>query len=85
MISNVIKIKLKELVNERGKSLYAVAKETGISYNTLHKIGKSDVQSMSFDVLEKLCLNLDCTASDLLEVEKSDGKAGRPKKETDKE
>jgi len=70
MISSVVKVKLKELLKDRNKSLYAVAKETGISYNTLHKINKNDVQSMSFDVLEKICLNLDCTPNDLLEFGK---------------
>ena len=70
MISNVVKVKLKELLKEREKSLYSLARETGISYNTLHKINKNNVQSMSFDVLEKICLNLDCQASDLLVIEK---------------
>ncbi len=70
MISTVVKVKLKELLKDRNKSLYAVAKETGISYNTLHKINKNDVQSMSFDVLEKICLNLNCTPNDLLEFGK---------------
>jgi putative transcriptional regulator len=65
----VIKVKLKELLKEKDKSLLSLAKETGISYNTLHKIKKNDVQSMSFDVLEKICKNLNCSASDLLEVD----------------
>jgi putative transcriptional regulator len=65
----VIKIKLKDLLKERGKTLYSIAKETGISYNTLHKIGKNDVQSMSFDVLEKICKSLNCKPNDLLEIE----------------
>ncbi len=69
MISNVIKVKLKELLKDRKKSLYAVAKETGVSYNTLHKINKSDVQSISFSVLEKICRNLDCKPNDLLELQ----------------
>lgn len=69
MISNVVKIKLKELLKERDKTLLSLAKETGISYNTLHKIKKSDVKSISFDVLEKICLNLKCSASDILAIE----------------
>ena len=70
MISNVIKIKLDELLKERGKSLYAVAKETGVAYNQLSKIKKGTVRSISFDVMEKLCLALECKPNDLFELEK---------------
>ncbi len=68
MISNVIQIKLNSLLKEQGKSLYSLAKETGISYNALWKISKGKVQGITFDVLEKICLNLKCDPSDLLEI-----------------
>jgi putative transcriptional regulator len=71
MISNVIRIKLDELLEARGKSLYAVAKETGVAYNALSKIKKNDVRSISFDVMEKLCISLDCKPNDLFEIESS--------------
>lgn len=70
MIANVITVKLEKMVKAKGKSLYAVAKETGISYNTLFNIKKGEVTSISFDVLEKLCDNLKCTPNDLLAIEK---------------
>ena len=70
MISNVIRIKLDDLLKAKGKSLYAVAKETGIAYNALSKIKKGTVRSISFDVMEKLCLSLGCKPNDLFEVEK---------------
>jgi hypothetical protein len=37
MISNVIKIKLEQLLKEKNKTLYAVAKETGVAYNENQK------------------------------------------------
>jgi putative transcriptional regulator len=70
MLSNVIKVQLKELLKARNKSLYALAKETGITYQQLHKINKSEVSAMSFDILEKLCENLNCTPNDLLAIKK---------------
>ena len=66
----VIQIKLNELLKAKGKSLYALAKETGISYNALWKISNGKVQGITFDVLEKICKNLGCNAGDLLEIEK---------------
>jgi putative transcriptional regulator len=66
MISSVIKVKLKELLKEKDKTLLSLANETGISYNTLHRIKERKVQSISFDVLEKICVNLGCQTKDLL-------------------
>lgn len=68
MIANVITVKLKDLADEKEISLFAIAKQTGISYNTLFNIKEGKVKSMSFDVLEKLCKNLACTPNDLLEI-----------------
>ena len=68
MIDNVIKIQLDHLLETRGKSLYALAKETGIAYAQLSKIKKGTVRSISFDVMERLCLNLDCKPNDLFEI-----------------
>ena len=70
MLGEVIKIKLNSLLKAQGKTLYSLAKETGISYNALWKISNGKVQGITFDVLERLCLNLNCTAGDLLEVKK---------------
>lgn len=66
MISDVIQIKLEQLLKERGKSLYKVAQETGIAYNALSKIKKGDVTDIRLTTLEKLCLSLECTPNDLL-------------------
>lgn len=69
MITSVIKVKLENVLKEREKSLYALAKETGISYNTLTRINKNKVQGITWDVLEKVCLNLKCTPNDLIAIE----------------
>jgi len=68
MISGVVRIKLSELLEKRGKSLYAVSKETGVAYNALSKIKNNKVSGITFDVMEKLCLNLDCSPNDLFQI-----------------
>jgi DNA-binding Xre family transcriptional regulator len=66
MISNVITVKLKKLLEERGMSIFQLHKETAITYPTLHKIASGKGEGISFKVLEKLCENLGCFPSDLL-------------------
>jgi putative transcriptional regulator len=67
----MVEVKLNELLKERNKSLYSVAKESGITYAALLRINKNKVSSMSFDVLEKLCETLNCTPNDLLVIKPS--------------
>jgi putative transcriptional regulator len=71
MISSVITIKLKKLLEERGKSIFQLHKETDITYPTLHKIASGKGEGISFKVLEKLCENLGCFPSDLLLFERN--------------
>jgi DNA-binding Xre family transcriptional regulator len=66
MISSVITVKLKKLLEERGKSVFQLHKETNVSYPALHKIASGKGEGISFKVLEKLCENLRCFPSDLL-------------------
>ena len=70
MISNVIKIKLTEILEKKEKSLYWLAKETGISYNALAKINKNEVSRLELDTIEKICTHLGCEAGELLAIEK---------------
>jgi putative transcriptional regulator len=71
MISNVITVKLKKLLEDRGKSIFQLHKETDITYPTLHRIASGKGEGISFKVLEKLCENLGCFPSDLLLFERN--------------
>ncbi|MCD9186730.1 MAG: helix-turn-helix transcriptional regulator [Pyrinomonadaceae bacterium] len=65
MLGNV-KLALNKIVEEKKKSLYALAKETGIAYSTIHKMATKEVQSVDLEVLRKICENLKCTPNDLI-------------------
>lgn len=69
MISGVVNVKLKELLESRQMTIYKLAQQTGVSYNNLHRIATKKAKVMSFDVLEKLCLALDCKPNDLFEIQ----------------
>ncbi len=71
MISSVITVKLKDLLEKQGKSIFRLHKETNITYPTLHKMASGKGEGISFKVLEKLCENLECFPSDLLFYERN--------------
>jgi putative transcriptional regulator len=62
----MIKVNLDQLLEERGISMYRLAKDTGVTYPTLWKLNTGRAQRIGFDLLEKICLRLDCTPGELL-------------------
>ena len=66
----VIKFTVNEVLKEKKISLYRLAKDTGVAYSTLWKLNTKRVNSIDFDVLEKICNYLECKPNDLLAIEK---------------
>lgn len=66
----MIKINIDKILEQQDKSIYWLAKETDISYNNLLNLIKGKNKSISFEVLEKICLALDCSIEDILKLEK---------------
>jgi DNA adenine methylase len=66
-----IAIELEKVLSDRGVSLYEFSKASEISYQQASDILKNRTKSMSFEVLEKLCMFLNCQIDDVL-VLKSD-------------
>jgi len=62
----MIKVNLTKLLEDRGISMYRLAKDTEIAYQTLWKLNTGRAQRIGFDLLEKICVRLDCTPGELL-------------------
>lgn len=63
---DVIEIKLTELMDREKKTLYRVAKDTGMAYTSLHAIKKGAVTDINLSTAEKLCKALNCTIGELV-------------------
>jgi DNA-binding Xre family transcriptional regulator len=61
-------ITLDEAIKARGVSLYSVARDSRVPYNTLQRLvqNKGKQTSIDLSVLSRLCVTLDCTPNDLL-------------------
>ena len=62
----MIEIKIDELLEERGRTFYWLAKETGISHTTLWRLKKGRAKGINFETLEKICGGLSCQPGDVL-------------------
>ena len=63
-----VKIRIEELLEERGHTLYWLAKESGVDYQGLYRFKTGKAHGIRFNVLEGLCKALECTPGDLIEL-----------------
>ena len=62
----MIEIRIDELLENRGRSFYWLAKETGISHTTVSRLKKGRALGINFETLEKICEVLKCKPGDVL-------------------
>lgn len=66
----MIIVNLKKILDDKNITLYSLQQDTNITYPALYKLAKNQTKSISFDVLEKICISLDCDINDLLTIER---------------
>ena len=64
----MIRVQIDQLLKERRRSFYWLAKETGVSHTTLWRLKKDKAQGITFNTLEKICQTLKCQPGDVLKV-----------------
>ena len=62
----MINVRMTELLQSRGRSLYWLAKETGIRYSTVHDLSRGEWKSIKRSVIESLCDALECEPGELI-------------------
>lgn len=64
----MIEIRVDELLEERKRTFYWLAKETGISHSTLWRLKKGKSVGINFATLERICRMLSCQPGDVLRL-----------------
>jgi DNA-binding Xre family transcriptional regulator len=62
----VIILKLDEVLKEKGKTAYQVAKSTGLHQSVVSKFRRNEAKMIALDVLDRLCDELGCKPYDLI-------------------
>lgn len=70
----MIEIQLEQLLNERGMTAYALAKQAGLHQSVIGKFRHNTAKAVRLDVLERICDALGCEPGELL-VRKSEKKS----------
>ena len=64
----MIEVRVNQLLQERSRTFYWLAKETGISHTTLWRLKKGKAYGITLETLEKICQALDCQPGEVLRL-----------------
>jgi putative transcriptional regulator len=61
----MIEIHINQLLADRGRTFYWLAKQTGISHTTLWRLKKGKALGINFATLEKICSAIKCQPGEI--------------------
>ena len=64
-----MKVRIDELLKQQNRTRYWLSKEINFTYPNLMKLCNNETESIKFEILEKICLVLNCTPDDVFEIE----------------
>jgi putative transcriptional regulator len=60
-----VKLRIDELLQERGKTAYWLANEVGMTHGGFYKVLHNKIKALNLELLAKLCEALECEPGDL--------------------
>ncbi len=63
----MLKLRVKEILEENGKTKYWLYKQLGMSYQNFSKMINNETKSIRYENIETLCLLFNCTPNDLFQ------------------
>ena len=63
----IIRLRIKEILEAKGKSNYWLSQQLGMCYRNYHNIVTNKTSAVRFETLEKLCEILEVPVSELFE------------------
>ena len=64
----MIKLKVLDLLEQKGHTKYWLYKQLGMSYQNFSKMVNNETNSIRYENIETICLLLECTPNDLFEI-----------------
>ena len=64
----MIKLKVLDLLEQKGHTKYWLYKQLGMSYQNFSKMVNNETKSIRYENIETICLLLECTPNELFEI-----------------
>lgn len=65
----MVRLRVLDLLKEQGKTKYSIYKQLGMSYLNFNKMVNNETKSIRYEIIEALCLMLNCVPNDLFEFD----------------
>ena len=65
----MIQMNLDKILQEKGRSIYWLSRQAGISYPTVYSMVHNRTRAIRFESIEILCQVLECTPNDLFTID----------------
>ena len=65
----MLKLRVEEILEERGITKYALYKELGMSYQNFQRMITNQTKSIRYAAIETMCIFFQCTPNDLFEYD----------------
>lgn len=65
----MIRLKVEEILEQKGMSKYSLYKQLGMSYQNFNKMIKNETKSIRYEIIESLCVIFECEPSELFEYD----------------
>ena len=66
----MVRNRIAEVLEEQNRSIYWLAQETKVTYQTMHRIVNNKTESIRFETMEGICDSLNCSIGDLFLIVK---------------
>lgn len=66
----MVRNRIAEVLEQQEKSIYWLAQQTKVTYQTMHKIVNNKTESIRFETMEGICTVLNCSIGDLFFIVK---------------
>ena len=70
----MLKLRVLDLLQEKGKTKYWLYKQLGMSYQNFNRMIHNETKSIRYENIETLCLLLHCTPNELLVITEDEPK-----------
>ena len=64
-------VTIDEVLRHKGRTRYWLTKHVGITYQNMKKICDNETTAIRFDVLERICIALECEPSEIFKIERT--------------
>ncbi|MGH9762732.1 MAG: helix-turn-helix domain-containing protein [Blastocatellia bacterium] len=66
-----VEVRLVDLLQERGRTIYWLSKKVGVDFTTLYRLRDGEAKGIRFALLAEICKALECEIGDLLILNKT--------------